>query len=163
VPSFEYITNKGRLILIDHSDKYILELYHINTTKPKNSHTRYVVCTEIGSGKYVGLLHRLILNISDNRIVDHINGNGLDCQKSNLRVCTFITNQHNRRLTKTQNKVKGIFYRKDRGYFTAKIVVNKKQIVLGSFMRKEDAIAARLETEAKYFKEFNGYGTQQIS
>ena len=36
----------------------------------------------------------------------------------------------------------------------AYITVNKKRMHLGSFSDKEDAIKARLQAEAKYFKEF---------
>lgn len=43
-------------------------------------------------------LHRFILNVTDPRVwIDHRNGDGLDCQKHNLRIATPAQNGHNRR------------------------------------------------------------------
>lgn len=141
-------------------DKSILDKYIISILKNARGYTSYVSCKHKITRKYAGLLHRLILNVTDQNIeVDHKNGNGLDCTRDNLRIANNILNQQNRRLTKIENEVKGLFFRKDRGYWTAKIVVNKKQIILGSFYNKEDAINARLEAEKFYFGEWNGWGT----
>lgn len=152
--------NTGREIIIDEEDKFILDKFHLNTMQTKHGYTRYVVCKEIGTNKYLGLLHRLILNAPKEVIVDHENGNGLDCRKDNLRICNYSENQQNRRLTVIENEVKGLFYRKDRGYWQARITINDKVICLGSYIRKDDAIKARLEAEKIYFNEkFNGLGT----
>ena len=44
-------------------------------------------------------LHRFITNASPDMVVDHINGDLLDCRRSNLRVCNPSMNQHNRHRT----------------------------------------------------------------
>src|SRR5271166_2578955 len=46
-------------------------------------------------------LHRLILGIEDSKIhVDHINGNGLDNRRENLRICSNGENRRNSKLNK---------------------------------------------------------------
>src|SRR5437867_12616129 len=40
-------------------------------------------------------MHRLILNPPKGRIGDHANGNKLDHQRSNLRICTYSQNNAN--------------------------------------------------------------------
>lgn len=55
-----------------------------------NSRTRYVTHDTYGK------LHRYILGITDPKIlVDHIDRNGLNCQKSNLRLTDCSTNKRN--------------------------------------------------------------------
>src|SRR3990167_9841185 len=49
------------------------------------------------------LMHRLILGNHSGITIDHINGNGLDNRKSNLRFCTHAQNMANRK-TPTTNK-----------------------------------------------------------
>ncbi len=47
--------------------------------------------------------------------------------------------------------VKGVSYRKDRGKWRAYIKIKRKNISLGNFNTKKDAIAARKAAEEKWF------------
>ena len=100
-------------------------------------------------------LHRLIINASDDKYVDHIDGNTMNNRKHNLREVTHQQNNMNK-TNKGQgnNKRKGVSYRKDKGKWRAYIVLNNKHISLGSFNTEEEAIKAREEAEIKYFGEF---------
>lgn len=78
-------------------------------------------------------LHRYLMNPSGNSVIDHINQNTLDNRKCNLRITTKSINNLNRKIS--AHKIK------DR--WQAKIKVNKKQIYLGLFPTKEDAISVK--------------------
>lgn len=155
--------NTGRQIFVDDEDKDILFKYHLNTMITKGGYTRYVVCKFLVTNKHAGMLHRIILNVkSRNILVDHENGNGLDCTKNNLRICDFSQNQFNRRPTNLENEAKGLQFREDRGYWTAYIRVRGERIRLGTFALKEDAIQARLAAEKLYHEGFAGNGTLNV-
>lgn len=50
-------------------------------------------------------MHRLIMCAKEGQVVDHIDGNGLNNQKTNLRICTQVENGANR--SKNKNNKSG--------------------------------------------------------
>lgn len=88
--------------------------------------------------------------------VDHINHNPYDNRKDNLRIVTSTQNSYNRRIQSNNTSgVTGVYYANDRNKWRAYIKSDKKQIYLGQFDNKEDAIKARKEAEEKYFGEYS--------
>lgn len=76
-------------------------------------------------------MHRIILELSpgDGKIVDHINGNGLDNRRCNLRIVTTKVNNHNfRRTAEKTSKFKGVSYHKQDDYWVTCIRINGKPI-----------------------------------
>ena len=100
------------------------------------------------------LLHRYITNCPENMTVDHINKNKLDNRKSNLRICTMQENDFNKPILKNNTSGVAGVSRTKNGTWRAYISLNRKQINLGHFKNKEDAIKARKNAEIKYFGEF---------
>lgn len=86
---------------------------------------------------------------------DHINNNELDNRKENLRPCTHHQNMFNKKVAK-DNKygISGIGYIQKINKWVARIGYHYKNIHLGTFDTKEEAIVARLKAEKKYFSEF---------
>lgn len=152
----------GTEIFIDDEDEWAIKSYILNTMLNKHSYTRYVVCKNLLTRKYAGLLHRNILKITDTELeVDHIDGNGLNCQKDNLRICTTSQNQYNRRPS-GKTPAKGVFWRKDRNVWIVSIRYDNIQKRIGQFTNLEEALNARFEAEEIYHKEFAGFGTLDV-
>ena len=102
-------------------------------------------------------MHRLVLNAPPHLIVDHINHNGLDNRKANLRLCTVAQNSFNRRPNAQPNKTskyKGVSLEKKTNLFRAFIHRNKKQYYLGSFKNEIDAAKAYDKKALELFGEF---------
>ena len=87
----------------------------------------------------------------DGYVIDHIDQNKLNNQKSNLRFVTKSGNAANSKLFKNNTSgVKGVV--RFRNKWHAQITVNGKNIHLGYYDKMEDAIEARQKGENKYFK-----------
>jgi len=86
--------------------------------------------------------------------VDHIDGNGLNNTRANLRICTYQQNVCNCKSRGGDSKYKGISWDKRSKKWRAKIRYNSKDKHLGVF---EDEIEAAREYDreaAKLFGEF---------
>ena len=100
-------------------------------------------------------LHRYLLQPDDGVIVDHINGDPSDNRRCNLRFCSDAENARNTSASKTSRSgILGV-RRVESGKYSARIMVNRKEIRLGLFDTLEEAVAARENAERLYFKEFS--------
>lgn len=90
-------------------------------------------------------LHRYILD-TNCKSVDHINGNTLDCRRCNLREVDQSVNVRNR-LPRGKSKYMGVVACNKK--WSARIVVNGKQIHIGSFNNEKIAAMAYNEAAKK--------------
>ena len=74
-------------------------------------------------------LHRLIMNCPEGLVVDHLNGNKLDCRKSNMRICTQVEN------AKNHHGAKGYCYDKSK----KKWIVRYRKKFWGRYETEEEA------------------------
>lgn len=78
-------------------------------------------------------MHSQVLNFPKNYI-DHINGNGLDNRKQNLRSCTFSQNIWNQKIRKNNTSgFKGVSWDKYNKKWRSRIGFNYKYILIGYF------------------------------
>lgn len=88
------------------------------------------------------LMHRVILNAPRHLQVDHINGNGLDNTRANLRLCTQSQNLHNQRTVFGSSKYKGVYWNKFGKQWRAHIGIDGKVVHLGYFRSEKQAALA---------------------
>jgi len=100
-------------------------------------------------------MHRVVCNAPPGTQVDHINMNGLDNRRENLRVCTQGQNQANRGPQQNNKSgYKGVCPISRRGYWQASIRHNRKSIYLGEFSSKKDAAQTYNKAALELFGEF---------
>lgn len=108
-----------------------------------------------GDGPKAILLHRVICNPPLGFGVDHINGNGLDNRRSNLRVASQAQNCRNTRLrARNTSGYKGVFWDKFTSRWMAAIGCNGKFHNLGRFKTREEAAAAYAAAATDLFGKF---------
>lgn len=100
-------------------------------------------------------LHRLILSPKENELCDHINGDRLDNQRKNLRICTQSQNFMNvgKRKHNTSG-FKGVCFDRTRVKWIAQIQKDGVNINIGRFEKKINAVRAYNRTALKLFGSF---------
>lgn len=130
--------------------------WHVKRSKRQAQH--YVTRTvKDENGKYnkKRFMHRDIMKPEKGMMVDHIDHNTLNNQKSNLRVCTHSQNQMNRRIEKGKSsRFKGVSKCKKKGMWEACIQANRKQKYLGAFDSELGAAIAYNDAARELFGEF---------
>lgn len=142
---------KGKSIaLIDDEDWELISKYRWTRAICNTGNKIYVRA----SGYSKVSMHRLIMGYPPHPlVVDHINHDGLDNRRSNLRVITKQQNQWNRRSVRnSSSKYLGVSKNKKTGKYTASIGLgNLKVLKLGDFDNELDAAKAYNE-RAKYLR-----------
>lgn len=148
-------------IMVDDEDFERLIEYPWGVIKCLNSDVLYVKARNVDTDrprKYYSM-HRFVLGIDDPKVfVDHIDGNGLNNQKSNLRPCTHRQNKMNMGMQKNNSTgFKGVYKLKDGRYKTS--ITRRecgKRIHLASFESRSLIECARKYNELarQYHGEF---------
>lgn len=117
-----YLTDNMEVLLDDEDYEIISKMpgWYIHKSSNLNSRTNYVQHDEYGK------LHRYLLGITDSSIIiDHIDRNGLNCQKNNLRIVNNSINKRNSdTLPNNKFHFNGISYEKGVGNRSGRIKVS---------------------------------------
>lgn len=143
--------HKGKYIaLVDDEDyDYLIKWnWHVRMDKNNLYAVKYIQID--GKNRDIPM-HRIIMKNPLGMEVDHIDHDGLNNQKSNLRNCTSSQNNMNRS-PRGKSKYLGVSY--CGGSITAYITINKKNKCLGCFKNEEDAAKAYDEAAKLIHNEF---------
>lgn len=152
--------NKGKYFAqVDDEDYDYLMQWNWSVDIRKNlryAYRREKICE--GENHKKIYMHSVICGLCNSTlkmIVDHIDRNGLNNQRFNLRITTQSNNMKNRySVSGSTSKFVGVYLAKDRGKWVAQIRHNKKSMFIGIFTNEEDAARAR---DAKAMEVFGEY------
>lgn len=143
---------QGKVALVDDED-----FERLNQWKWRALHNRNTYYAIRNAKKFllrtIVYMHREIMNVQNDMMIDHADSNGLNNCKSNLRICNNSQNMQNRKkpITNTSG-YKGVTRSGKR--WRAYVAVNGIKKYLGTFDNPEQA-AQVYEKEAKLsYKEF---------
>lgn len=149
---------KGLFAIIDDEDFELISKYKWIAVKGRN--TFYTQAKITVSGKRITLnMHRLITGAIKGEFVDHIDGNGLNNIKKNIRRCNRSQNGANQKGRGVSN-YRGVSFRnrirnnKQYSHWIASIQINGKLKHIGEFKSEKEAALAYNEKAKEVHGEF---------
>lgn len=137
--AYELVLPSGEITVFDEQDVPLIECRR--WFAESNRMTRYVVSRLHHQPRTQ--MHRLIMQPPPDMVVDHIDGDGLNNRRENLRICTPAQNRQNLIRAKfNPHGYRGVTWCKARNRFVAQIRHNNRIIYLGMFRAVEDAAMA---------------------
>ena len=103
----------------------------------------YYAFGNVRNGQRRVAIHRWIVGARRGEVVDHIDGDGLNNRRANLRICSVAENTRNRRARQgVSSRYKGVTYYEKQGKWQARICAGGKRHYLGWFGDEEEAARA---------------------
>lgn len=142
---------QGKFAIVDADDFDILSRFRWQLLRSGRS--RYAINCD--DGRLVRM-HRLIMHAPESLWCDHINGDGLDNRRCNLRLCTPTQNRRNARPNANgTSKYKGVSFNRAKRKWIATIEAgDARQIYIGSYDFEQDAAIAYDDKAIELFGEF---------
>ena len=144
--------NKGKYVaLVDDEDFENINKHKWNVMKRgKTLYTQRHITVD-GKRTTIGI-HNAVLN---GKWIDHIDHDGLNNTRSNLRFCTRSENNMNQRKKNNCTSIyKGVYFSKNEKKWKSTIAINGKNVHLGYFVSETEAAKAYNAKAIELFCEF---------
>ena len=138
--TIEIMLAKGKIALIDVGDLDVVATYDHWDTDPSRNDLCYARSSRHSKQPRI-YMHRLLLSLGPREYADHINHNGLDNRRCNLRLCTPVQNTHNSRPMRGKG-FKGVCFYEPTARWRVKITSDGKLKELGYFSTAIEAARA---------------------
>lgn len=149
---------QGKFAIVDDEDFDKINQYRWRAVFNRN--TWYAATGQTRDQTYWGM-HEMILGFNESQI-DHIDGNGLNNQKINLRFATHSQNTQKGKARKDNPQgLRGIYWASNCNKWRASIQVNHQRLNLGLYKEINDAIKAYNAASLTHFGE-HGFQNQLI-
>lgn len=146
----------GEILLLDEADAWVLDQYSLAVDRKKTN--TYIRTTRKGPGAAKqgrGYLHRILMDCPEDMQVDHVDGNGLNNTRANLRIASPSQNVHNKGMCHNNTSgYKGVYWSRERNRWFAKIVVSGREFKRGYFHNVHDAALAYASLAEQKMPEF---------
>ena len=147
---------RGMVALVDDEDYEYLNQWKWKADKGRQ--TYYAVRTVWKNGRTVEkiYMHREIMKPPSDMKIDHRSGDGLDCQKQNMRICNSGQNNMNqkKRRMPCSSRFVGVSLDERRGTWQTYINIKGKRKYLGAFIDEITAAKSRDAASIELFGEF---------
>lgn len=119
------------------------------------SNTGYAIRTEVVNGTKTTIrMHRLVMGAPFGVLVDHRDGNGLNNQRDNLRLCGALGNARNTAAKGGSSRYKGVSWSKATRAWKVLICANRIKLYFGVFADEEFAARVHDAAVARYHGEY---------
>jgi len=146
---------RGLVTVVDDADFDMLNAFSWMATPASNKKKHYVSRSIwVGGSNKTVYMHRVLLNAPRGLEVDHIDGDSLNNQRANLRLCTKGQNAVNRRSYSPASGYRGVYGNTPRDTFKAEVTTNGERQRLGTFADPVEAAKAYDKAAMAAFGDF---------